>query len=57
MHGQSKKNLAKQQYLLHMSAQYGELGLLTAEICWRVWGIPANFNGFLVLTALLHDTW
>jgi len=24
-------------------------GLLVAEICWRVWGIPANFNGFRVL--------
>jgi len=24
-------------------------GLLTAEICWRVWGTPANFNGFLRL--------
>jgi len=24
-------------------------GLLTAEICWRVWGTPANFNGFRVL--------
>ena len=21
-------------------------GLLTAEICWRVWGTPATFNGF-----------
>ena len=21
-------------------------GLLTAESCWRVWGTPANFNGF-----------
>ena len=21
-------------------------GPLTAEICWRVWGTPANFNGF-----------
>jgi len=29
-------------------------GLLTAEICWRVWGNPANFNGFHVLAALLH---
>jgi len=29
-------------------------GLLTAEISWRVWGTPANFNGFLVLAALLH---
>jgi len=31
-------------------------GLLTAEICWRVWSTPANFNGFRVLAALLHDT-
>jgi len=29
-------------------------GPLAAEICWRVWGTPANFNGFLVLVALLH---
>jgi len=32
------------------------LGLLTAEICWRVLGTPANFNGFRVLAALLHGT-
>jgi len=31
-------------------------GLLTAEICWQVWGSPANFNGFRVLPALLHGT-
>ena len=31
-------------------------GLLTAEICWRVLGTPANFNGFCVLAALLHGT-
>ena len=30
-------------------------GPVTAEICWRVWGTPANFNGFRVLAALLHD--
>jgi len=29
---------------------------LAAEICWRVWGTPANFNGFRVLAALLHST-
>ena len=23
-----------------------DFGVLTAEICWRVWGTPANFNGF-----------
>ena len=27
---------------------------LTAEICLRTWGIPANFNGFRVLASLLH---
>jgi len=31
-------------------------GLLAAEIGWRVWGTPANFNGFRVLAALLHST-
>jgi len=31
-------------------------GPLTAEICWRIWATPANFNGFRVLAALLHGT-
>jgi len=31
-------------------------GLLTAEICWRVWGTPATFNWFRVLAALPHGT-
>jgi len=31
-------------------------GLLTVEIRWRVWGTPANFNGFRVLAALVHGT-
>jgi len=31
-------------------------GLLAAEICWPVWGTPANFNGFRVWAALLHDS-
>jgi len=29
-------------------------GPLAAEICWRVWGTPANFNGFRVLASLLQ---
>ena len=29
-------------------------GLLTAEICWQVWGTRANFNGFRVLLSLLQ---
>ena len=32
------------------------VGLLAAEIVSLVWGTPANFNGFRVLAALLHDT-
>jgi len=48
------KKLVKQQYLPHMSPQYGELGPLTAEIIWQVWGTPANFNGFRVLPLLLQ---
>jgi len=44
-------------------------GLLTAEICWRGWATPVNFNGFHVLPSLmqrrrlpeanqtLHDVW
>jgi len=31
-------------------------GLLVAEIRWRVWGTPANFNWFRLLAALLHGT-
>ena len=45
------------------------VGLLTAEVCWRVWGTPASFNGLRVLASLmqrrrsaevnqtLHDVW
>jgi len=63
------KKLVKQQYVLHMSSLYGKLGPLTAEICWRVWRSPANFNRFCVMASLLlrhcspeanqtlHDVW
>jgi len=30
------------------------VGPLTAEIGSTIWGTPADFNGFLVLAALLH---
>jgi len=53
MYRQSEKKLVKQQYLLQMSPQYGELA---AEIDPIVWGTPANFNGFRVLAALLHGS-
>jgi len=31
-----------------------KFGPLMAEICWGVWGTPANFNRFRVLASLLH---
>jgi len=39
----NRKTLVKQQYLLHMSSQYGELRPLTAEIGWRV-GAPQQIS-------------
>jgi len=42
------KKIVKQQYVLHMSSQHGELRSTTAEIGWQVWGAPANFNGFRI---------
>ena len=35
----------------HNMANFGPL---TAEICWRVWGTQANFNGFRILASLLQ---
>ena len=52
----NRKKIVKQQYLLHMFPQYGELGPVAAEMSPVVWGTPANFNGFGVLAALLHGT-
>jgi len=37
-----------------MSHNIANFSPLTAEIGWRVWGTPANFNGFRVLASLLH---
>jgi len=51
----NQKKLVEQQYLLHMSSQYGELRhAIPSEICWGVWGTPANFNRFRILASLLH---
>jgi len=52
----NRRKLIKQQYLLHIFPQYGELGPLVAEIGLVVWGTPANFNGFRILAALLYGT-
>jgi len=53
----NRKKIVKQQYLLHMSPQYGELRpTIAAEILSGVWDTPATFNGFRVLAALLHGS-
>jgi len=50
------KKLVKQECLPTCPHNMVNFGLLAAEICWRVWGTSANFNGFRVLAALLHGT-
>jgi len=56
MYPQSEKKLVKQQYFLQMPHNMANFGPLAADICWRLWGTAANFNGFRVLAALLHGT-
>jgi len=51
----NRKNLVKQQYLLHMSSQYGERRPTNNWDRFESWGgTPAHFNGFRVLASLLH---
>ena len=50
------KKLVKQQYVLQMPHNLVNFGPLAAEISPVVWGTPADFNGFLVLAALLHSS-
>ena len=50
------KKLAKQQYLLHMSSQYGELQLTNGLDPFGSLGHPGKFQQVRVLAALLHDT-
>ena len=51
-----KKNLLNNDTSPTCPHNIVDFGLLTAEICWRVWGTLANFNGFCILAALLHGT-
>jgi len=51
-----KKNLLNSNTSSTCPHNIANFGPLTAEICWGVWGTPANFNGFRVLAALLHGT-
>jgi len=66
---QSEKNLLNSSNSCACPHSMVNFSPLTAEICWRVWGTPANFNGFHVLASLLqrrrspetnqtlHDVW
>jgi len=56
MYRQSDKNFSSSNMSSTRPHNMVNFGLLIAEICWRVWGTPANFNGFRVLAALLHGT-
>jgi len=51
-----KKNLLNSNISSTCPHNMVNIGPLTAEIGWRVWGTPANFNGFCILAALLHAT-
>jgi len=49
-----KKLLHSNISAMQMPHNMANFGPLTAEIGWRVWGIPANFNRFRVLALLLQ---
>jgi len=56
MYRQSEKNLLNRNMYSTCLHNIAIFGLLTAEICWRIWGTPANFNGFHVLPLLLQQS-
>jgi len=56
MYRQSEKNLLNISTSPTCPHNMVNFGPPAAEICWRVWGTLANFNGFRVLAALQHGT-
>jgi len=54
MNRQSEKNLLSSNISSTSPHNMVNFGPLAAEIAWRVWGTPANFNGFSVLAALMN---
>jgi len=56
MYRQSVKTLLNNSMSPTYTYNMVNFGLVAAEIRWRVWGTPSNFNGFRVLAALLHGT-
>ena len=51
-----KKNLLNSNVSPRCAHNMVNFGPSAAEICWLVWGTPADFNRFHVLAALLHGT-
>ena len=56
MYRQLEKKLVKQQYLLHIFPQYGELRPTSGWDRFGSLGTPATFNGFRVLALLTAAT-
>jgi len=54
MYRQSEKNLLNSSISYTCPHNMVNFGPLMAEIGWRVWGTPKNFNGFQVLASLLQ---
>jgi len=52
----NRKNLVKQQYLLHMSSQYGELRPTNGWDRFTSLGHPCKIQRFRVLAALLNGS-
>jgi len=50
----NRKKLLKQQYLTHMSPQYGKLRPSNSWDCFGCLVHPSNFNGFRILPSLLQ---
>jgi len=50
----SEKNLTNRNISSSCPNNMVNFGTLMAEIGWRVWGTPSNFNRFCVLALLLH---
>jgi len=55
MYRQSEINLLNSNISSRCPCNMVNFGPLTAEIGWRVWGTPANFNVFRVFTSLLQQ--
>jgi len=56
MYRQSEKNLLNINISPTFPHNMVNFGPLAAEIYWRLWGTPANFDGFRVFAALLRGT-